>query len=355
MAVNTKRVFYVKYLADPKFADLLAERPDVVLEKLENDSPEDEAARVLAAAHAYQVGASRDELGPQYHVSDALLARAPNLLLASSNGAGFDTIDVEACTRAGVLAVNQTGGNAEAVAEHVLGMLLCLTKRIGETDRVMRRAMPGGRELDRNAYIGHDAMGKTIGIVGLGNVGKRVAELCRQLFRMRVLAYDPYLTAEQVAARGAEKVSLETLVASADFVSLNCPRNKETLGLMGAAQFALMRPHAFFITTARGGIHDEVALEAALRERRIAGAGLDVWFREPPPADHPLMAFDNVLVSPHTAGVTVEARANMATIAAEQMLAVLDGKAPPRLLNPEAWPAYAVRFERIMGFAARRG
>ncbi len=348
MAVNTKRVFYVKYLSDPHFAALLAARPDVTLEKLENDSPAALAEPVLAAAHAYQVGASRDELAPQYHVTDALLARTPNLLLASSNGAGYDTIDVDACTRAGVLAVNQTGGNAEAVAEHVLGMLLCLTKRIGEVDRVMRR--PGAETLDRNAYMGHDAIGRTIGIIGLGNVGTRVAELCRLLFRMRVLAYDPYLTKEQVTARGAEKMELAALLAEADFVSLNCPRNKETLNLMGAVQFAGMRPNAYFITTARGGIHDEAALADALRNRRIAGAGLDVWFREPPPSDHPLMGFDNVIVSPHTAGVTHEARINMATIAAEQLLGVLDGHAPPRLLNPEAWPAFAARFERILGF-----
>ncbi|MBN8891017.1 MAG: 3-phosphoglycerate dehydrogenase [Rhodospirillales bacterium 70-18] len=354
MAVNTKRVFYVKYLSDQKFADLLGARPDVTLEKLENDSPAAQVEPVLAAAHAYQVGASRDELAPQYHVHDALLARTPNLLVVSSNGAGYDTIDLEACTRAGVLAVNQAGGNREAVAEHVLGMLLCLTKRIGETDRVMRRPAAGGAELDRNAYMGRDAMGKTIGIIGLGHVGTRVAELCRLLFGMRVLAYDPYLTAEQVAARGAEASGLDDLLRRADFVSLNCPRTKETLGLIGAREYTLMQPHAYFITTARGGIHDEAALAEALRGRRIAGAGLDVWGREPPPADHPLMAFDNVLVSPHTAGVTHEARVNMATIAAEQMLAILDGKPAVRLLNPDAWPAFAARFERILGFAPRR-
>lgn len=348
MAVNTKRVFYVKYLPDDRFIDLLAARPDVSLEKLENDSPESQAAPVLAAAHAYQVGASRDELAPHWHVSEALLARAPNLLLVSSNGAGYDTVDVDACTRAGVLAVNQTGGNAEAVAEHVLGMMLCLTKRIGETDRAMRR--PGAERLHRNTYMGHDAMGRTIGIIGLGNVGRRVAELCRVLFRMRVRAYDPYLSEAEIAGRGAEKATLEALLAEADFVSLNCPRNAETLGLMGEAQFTRMKPGAFFITTARGGIHDERALEAALASGHLGGAGLDVWAREPPPAEHPLMRFDNVIVSPHTAGVTVEARVNMATIAARQVLAVLDGHRPPRLLNPEAWPAWAERFERILGF-----
>ena len=119
--------------------------------------------------------------------------------------------------------------------------------------------------------------------------------------------------------------------------------------MMGAAQFAAMQPGAYFITTARGGIHDEAALAAALTAKQIAGAGLDVWEDEPPPSEHPLMRFDNVLVSPHTAGGTVEARENMSRFAAEQVLEILDGKKPPRLVNPEVWPAYRDRFTRIMG------
>ena len=136
----------------------------------------------------------------------------------------------------------------------------------------------------------------------------------------------------------------------ADYVSINCPHTKETRGMMGAAQFAMMQPHAYFVTTARGGIHDEDALAKALTAKQIAGAGLDVWEDEPPPSDHPLLHFDNVLVSPHTAGITRQSRHNIAKIAAEQMLDILDGKRPPRLLNPEVWPAYQDRFQRIMGF-----
>ena len=119
--------------------------------------------------------------------------------------------------------------------------------------------------------------------------------------------------------------------------------------MMGAAQFAAMQPHAYFITTARGGIHDEAALAEALTKKQIAGAGLDVWEDEPPPSDHQLLAFDNVLVSPHTAGATHESRDNMARYAAEQLIDILDGKRPPRLINPEVWPNYCARFERIMG------
>jgi len=347
MSANTKRVFYVKYLAHPIFAELLQARGDVRLDRLENDSADAVAAPVVAAAHAFQIGAARDELARTYHVGRELIARAPNLLIVSSNGAGYDTVDVKACTEAGVLVVNQSGGNKQSVAEHVLAMLLCLSKRIIETDRIMRRQSG----MDRNAFLGTEAHGKTIGIVGLGNIGTRLAELCRGLFGMRVLACDPYLTADQIGARGAEKVELDQLFARADYVSINCPLTPETRGMIGARQFALMQPHAFFIATSRGFIHDEAALAAALAGKRIAGAGLDVWEKEPPPLDHPLLAFDNVVVSPHVAGVTKEARHNMARIAAEQMLAALAGKRPPRIVNPDVWPTYARRFERAFGFA----
>ena len=346
MSVNNKRVFYVKYLAHPVYAEILAARPDVRLDRLDNETPEDVFAPILATAHAYQVGAARDELAPHFHVHAELLKRAPNLLLVSSNGAGFDPVDVEACTAAGVLVVNQSGGNAHSVAEHALGMLLTLSKRIIEADRALRR----DPNVNRNALMGTEAQGKTIGIVGLGNVGRRIAELCKGLLGMTVLAYDPYLTAVEMAKRGGEKVELDDLLRASDYVSINCPLDKNTRGMIGAREFALMQPHAYFITTARGFIHDEAALLDALRSKSIAGAGLDVWSKEPPPAEHPLLRFDNVLASPHTAGVTKEARTNMGRIAAEQMLGTLDGKRPPRLINPEAWPAYAKRFEKAFGF-----
>ncbi|MEA2863412.1 MAG: D-3-phosphoglycerate dehydrogenase / 2-oxoglutarate reductase [Bradyrhizobium sp.] len=347
MSVNNKRVFYVKYLAHQIYADILGKRPDVRLDRLENESPENISAPILAAAHAYQVGAARAELEKHFHVDADLLARAPNLLIVSSNGAGFDPVDVEACTAAGVVVVNQSGGNAHSVAEHALAMLLTLSKRIIEADRALRREA----NVSRNALMGNEVQGKTIGIVGLGNVGRRIAALCNSLFAMKVLAYDPYLTAEEMAARGGEKVELDELLRRSDYVSISCPLNRENRGMIGARQFALMQPHAYFITTARGFIHDEAALFEALRDKRIAGAGLDVWAKEPPPPDHPLLQFDNVIASPHTAGVTKEARENMGRIAAEQMLDTLDGKRPPRIINPEVWPAYARRFERTFGFA----
>jgi D-3-phosphoglycerate dehydrogenase len=265
----------------------------------------------------------------------------------STSGAGYDTVDVKDCTEAGVLVVNQTGGNAEAVAAHVVAMMLMLSKQIIQTNHALRR----GTMRDRAAFMGNDVQGRTIGIVGLGNVGRRVAELCRGLFAMQVIACDPYLDADTIKTRGAAKVTLDELLRRADFVSINCPLDDGTRGMIGAREFALMQPHAFFITTARGFIHDERALAEALRSKQIAGAGIDVWDKEPPPPDHPLLQFDNVVASPHTAGVTREARANMGRIAAEQLIMTLDGKRPPRIVNPQVWPAYAKRFEQTFGFA----
>src|SRR5271163_1895828 len=266
MSVNNKRVFYVKYLPNQIYVDILKARPDVRLDRLENESPDEVSAPVLSAAHAYQIGAARDELARHFHVDADLLRRAPNLLIVSSNGAGYDPVDVEACTAAGVIVDNQSGGNAHSVAEHAVGMMLTLSKRIIEADRALRR----DPDVNRNALMGTEAQGKTIGIVGLGHVGRRIAELCKGLLGMKVLAYDPYLTAEQMAARGGEKVELDELLRRSDYVSINCPLTKESRGMIGAREFASMQPHAYFITTARGFIHDEAALLEALRDKRIA-------------------------------------------------------------------------------------
>jgi len=349
-AFNNKRVFLVVPHVPAGYLDIVGKRDDVRLDKLDNGKASETAKSILAAAHAYQTSSTRDELVRHYHTGAELLQHTPNLLIVSTNGAGYDTVDVEACSERGILVVNQAGGNAESVAEHVLGMLLSLSKRVAECDRALR----AGTLIDRGDFTGREVHGKTIGIIGIGNVGRRVAELCRGLFRMEVLAYDPYVDAEETRKRGARKLELDELLHSADFVSINCPLTEETRGMIGAGEYARMKPTAYFITTARGFIHDEAALEAALRERKIAGAGLDVWGKEPPPAAHPLMKFDNVIVTAHTAGVTREARANMGRIAAEQMLDALDGKSVTRIVNPQVWPAYAKRFERAFGFAPRR-
>src|SRR5262249_8421471 len=156
----------------------------------------------------------------------------PNLLIVSTNGAGYDTVDVKACTAAGVLVLNQAGGNREAVAGHAIGMMPPLSERISQS----HRRLPPGGAMDRSSFAADDAHGATIGIVGLGHVGRRVAELARGLFAMRVLAYDPYLSADEITERGAEKVELADLLRQADYVSLNCPLSEETHGMIGCAR-----------------------------------------------------------------------------------------------------------------------
>jgi D-3-phosphoglycerate dehydrogenase len=339
-----KRIVYVERLASLEFSRVIAERPDVAVQRLARAAPDSELRALVSTAHAYQVPSARDDIDPRHFATRTLLGLAPDLLVVSTGGAGFDTVDLDACTEAGVLAINQAGGNREAVAEHALAMMLCLSKKIVQVNAALRREMVTSRE----RFIGNDIFGKTVGIVGFGQTGTRLAQLCRA-FSMRVLACDPYVTAEQIAAHQAEKVELGDLLSSSDFVSLNCPLTAETRGMIGKRELSMMRPHAYFITTARGGIHDEAALDEALRNGAIAGAGVDVWEREPPPPDHSLLQLDNVLASPHTAGVTHEARSNVGTIAARQILDVFDGRRPPHLLNPEVWPAYVARCERILG------
>ena len=237
MKDNVKRVFYVRYLAHPCYLDIIATRPEIRLDKLDNETPEDIAEPIIRAAHAYQIGSARDELQPRFHAQRELLARMPNLLIVSTNGAGFDTVNVKDCTDAGVLVVNQTGGNAEAVATHVVAMVLALSKQIVQTNHALR----GGRMHDRTAYMGSDVAGRTIGIVGLGNVGRRISALCGGLLNMQVIACDPFLDEATIAERGAVKVTLDELLRRADFVSINCPLDETSRNMISTREFALMQ------------------------------------------------------------------------------------------------------------------
>lgn len=338
------KLAYFESWVDPAGPKLIEDSGAVSLVRLTYSGRETETWRALADVHGYQI-APRGELKEPWFGNAALLARCPNLLAVTSTGAGFDMVDVNACTEAGVIVCNQSGTNDEAVAEHALGLMLCLSKQIIQSDRALRSEAG----LDRFAFTGRELKGRVVGIVGLGRIGTRLAELCRVLFGMKVLAVDPYLSADEVTARGASKVEWGEMLRHSDFVSVNCPRSAETLGLFGAEAFAAMKPTAYFITTARGGIHDEAALAEALRRGAIAGAGLDVFLHEPPPPHHPLLGFNNVVASPHIAGITEEALWTMATAAAEQWLDILGGRRPPRLVNPEAWPLFSERFFAVLG------
>ena len=344
--MNAMNVLYFDVLMDDIFLDVLDTDGGFAIEKRSLKETDDEIFDALSRTHVYQISSAKDELPGQFWGVQSLFERCPNILLLSTYGAGYDVCDLEAATEAGVAVVNQAGGNKEGVAEHALAMMLAVAKKLIQADRATRR----GGITDRAAFKGIELQGKTVGIIGLGHVGTRLADLCKGLFDCRILAVDPYLSAEEIAAKGAEKIgSLEELAAASDFVSLNCPLTPETRGMVNEAVFQAMRPGTIYVATARGYIHDEEALTAALASGHLAGAGLDVWDIEPPPTDHPILAMDNVIVSPHTAGVTFESRRNIAKITAEQLIQIRDGGRPPRLLNPAVWPRFRERFEQVFG------
>lgn len=344
MSGRGMRVFRLGLWINPVFEERLRREPGIELSGCPVEAAEGEFVAKVSAAHVYHVGSARDENPRHAFVTAELLARCPSLLCVSTYGAGYDTVDVPACTRAGVIVVNQAGGNSRSVAEHTLALLLSVSRRIGESDRILRRA----RGFSREDLMGHEIAGKVMGLVGIGHAGTGVARLARA-FGMEVIAVDPYLTEEEIARRGAKSVSLDALLATSDVVSLHCPRDRVTVGMMDAKAFDRMKPGVIFLSTARGGIHDERALFAALQSGHLAGAGLDVWDEEPPPLGHPLLSLENVVGTVHTAGVTHEARRNVAAMGAEQIAGVLKGGRPPRLVNPEVWPVYTERFERLAG------
>jgi len=339
-----KQLVRFDFWLDPVFDKTIAEQEDVHMQVCQFDAPDAQNWAVMREAHAYHICAARDEVPTKWRVDDDFLARTPNLLCVSSSGAGYDPIDVDACDRHGVLVVNQSGCNADSVAEHAIGLLLSVRHRITESDRIMR----AGGYTTRENLMGREIKGLTLGLVGVGNIGSRVAELAKP-FGMRVLGCDPHVSDDELRARGVEPVTLEQLLAQSDVVSLHCPRTQETLSLFDEARFAAMRPGSIFVSTARGGIHDEDALARALASGHLSGAGLDVWGYEPPPADHPLLAFPNVVGTFHTAGVTHEARRNAARIGAQQLIDVLAGKRPPRLVNPQTLPAFSRHYRELFG------
>jgi len=341
-----KTVFWFDDGKRPNVADSLEKERDITVHRLAFNGPRADNWGAMSASHVYCITSTRQELPAEYHANAALLARCPDLLVVSASGAGYDTVDVAACTAAGVLVVNQSGGNADAVAEHAVAMMLSLTKNIPQTDRSLRSAQRAPRE----KFKGWNATGRTVGVIGIGNTGRRVARICGLGLQMKVLAYDPYLTAEEIQARGATKVDLPALLAESRFVSVHCPYNDETRNMIGARELAAMQPGSYLITTARGGIVDENALAKALESKHIAGAGVDVWNEEPPPLSHPLLAFDNVIATYHTAGITQDSRENMRNWNAQQVAGILRGERPPRLVNPDAWERFGQRFERVFGF-----
>ena len=262
-------------------------------------------------------------------VTAELLQAGTRLKIVARAGSGVDNIDVEAATRYGVLVVNAPLGNTVAVAEHTFGLMLALARHIPAADAAMK-----GGGWPKSALIGRELRGKTLGIIGLGRIGAALARRAAA-FEMRLVAYDPFVSADYAARLGVEMMGLDALLQEADFVSVHIPGNERTRGLIDAARLAMMKPTAILINCARGGIVDEAALAQALAEGRLGGAGLDVFVHEPPGLTE-LVRSPRVVCTPHLGASTEEAQESCACDVVEQVLAVLDGQPPRYPVNAPA-------------------
>ncbi len=247
------------------------------------------------------------------------------LKIVARTGVGVDPsrIDLSAAREHRVWVTNMPGSNSISVAELVFGQMIALVRHTQEANRAVKENRWG----DYLRFVGTELANKTVGIVGMGNIGTRVAIRARA-FEMAFLVYDPYIPESHVTALGGRWVGLNELLSQSDFVTLHCPLTDETKRMIGEKELSLMKPSAYFINMARGGITDEEALCRLLGRRGIAGAALDVVEEEPPPADHPLFRLDNVIFTPHVAAVTREASKRAEWGAAEEVIRVLQGQSP---------------------------
>jgi len=264
--------------------------------------------------------------------AELLEAAAPRLSVIGVASVGTDRIDLAAATRAGVMVVNAPTGNTIAAAEHTVALMLALLRRIPAADASVRAG-----EWQRSRFTGTELRGKTVGIIGLGKIGRAVARRV-SAFDARVLTHDPYLTAEQAAEGSAKLVGVPELLLRSDIVTVHTPLTAQTRGLIGRAQLEAMRPGAFLLNVARGGIVDEAALAEALRDGHLAGAALDVYSSEPMAPDNPLREAPNVVLTPHLGASTAEAQDRVAIEVAEQIVEALAGGSPPYAVNAPALP-----------------
>jgi D-3-phosphoglycerate dehydrogenase len=316
MTTNKKKIFITESFSQAGRA-LLQERDDLDLVEFPNmiSAVDFEAKlREHAPVHGVALGATR--------FGEPELEASLDMKVVTRIGVGFDAVDVPALSRRKVPLMVAGTANSPSVAEQALFMMLTLAKRAVE----MHSLVKDGKWASRLGMLPYDLYGKTVLIVGFGRIGTRTAKRCLAM-EMNVLVYDPYKPAADIKAAGCEPVAdLDAALPRADFVSIHCPKNPETVGMFNAARLARMKPTAYLINTARGGIVDEPALYDALSSGRLAGAGLDVFEQEPPPSGHSLFALPNVIMAPHVAGVTVEAVDRMSEQTARNILSALDGQ-----------------------------
>lgn len=303
------------------------------------------ALKVLDAPHIEweYVAQNETEISPEsasrYDAMCVMLGRvtrktvsAPNrrLKLVARFGVGYDTIDVPACTEHGVILTITPDGVRRPVATSILTFMLMLAQKIPTKDRLVRE----GRWSERVNHFGIGLSGRVLGSVGVGNIGSELFRLAAPL-GMKYLACDPYITQESVAPLSVKLVDMDTLFRESDFVAVNCPLSEETRKLVGARQFSLMKPSAYFINTARGPIMDEKALYDALANQRIAGAAIDVFEVEPTPPDNPLLKLDNIVVTPHHVCLTDECINTIAASVFHSCRELAQGRVPKNVVNQQ--------------------
>jgi len=254
------------------------------------------------------------------------LAQAPNLRVVARAGVGLDNVDVEAATKAGVMVVNAPSSNTVSAAEHAVGLLLAVARNVPQAMASLKAG-----EWQRSRFIGTELNGKVAGILGLGRIGELVAQRLAA-FCLQVIAYDPYVPTARAAQLGVRLVGLDELLAETDFISVHLPKTAETSGLIGERELRLVKPGVLIVNAARGGIVDENALALALKDGRVGGAGIDVFATEPP-ADSPLLAFPNVVVTPHLGASTHEAQEKAGTQVARSVRLALSGEFVPDAVN----------------------
>jgi D-3-phosphoglycerate dehydrogenase len=315
MASNKKKIFITESFSRAGRV-LLEERDDIEMVEFSNMiSAGDFQAKLRehAPVHGVALGGTR--------FGETELEASGDMKVVTRIGVGFDAVDVPALSKRKVPLMVAGTANSPSVAEQALFMMLTLAKRASEMDSIVK----DNKWASRLGALPYDLFGKTVLIVGFGRIGTRTAKRCLAM-EMNVLIYDPYKGAADIKAAGCEPVTdLDAALPRADFVSIHCPKNPETVGMFNAARIELMKPTAYLVNTARGGIVDEKALHQALVAKKLAGAGLDVFEQEPPPADNPLLGLDNVITAPHVAGVTVEAVDRMSQQTARNLLSALDG------------------------------
>jgi D-3-phosphoglycerate dehydrogenase len=278
------------------------------------------------------------------------LVRANGLKVIGRAGVGVDTIDVDAATERGIAVLTAPAGNTISAAELTLALTLAVARRVAAADRSMKAG-----QWDRKSFSGTELYGKTLGLVGAGRIGGEVAKRARG-FGMHVIAFDPFLIAERALALGIERAELDEVLRRADVVSLHVPLTESTTGLLGDRELALMKPTAVIVNAARGGVVREDSLLRALKEKRLAGAALDVFEQEPLPADHPLRSLDNVVLTPHLGASTAEAQQNVAVEIAEAVRAALIEGDLSRAVNAPGLGGDAMRRLRpLLDLAERLG